>query len=74
MSQEEQVGLKLIGGFGDNSWSLIKKAMEEVTDLWSSPKLHKVSFDSFLFCVIQFDFQKPADADGHLCSHQYCSS
>jgi hypothetical protein len=49
MSDEEQVGLKLIGGFGDNSWSLIKKAMEKSADLWSPPKLRKVSFVRLLF-------------------------
>jgi hypothetical protein len=49
MSDEEQVGLKLIGGFGDNSCSLIKKAMEKSADLWSPPKLRKVSFVRLLF-------------------------
>jgi hypothetical protein len=48
MSDEEQVGLKLIGGFGDNSWSL-KKAMEKRADVWSPPKLRKVSFVRLLF-------------------------
>jgi hypothetical protein len=68
MSDEEHVGLKFIGGFGDNSWLLIKKAMEKTAELWSPPKLCKVGFDILLFLVIHFDFQKPADADGYLCS------
>jgi hypothetical protein len=40
MSDEEQVGLESIGGFGHHkSWSLIKKAPETSADLWSPPKL-----------------------------------
>jgi hypothetical protein len=72
MSDEEQVGLKLIGDFGDNSWSLIEKAVKKSAELWSPPKLRKVSFDSLLFLIL-FDFQKHGDVDGHLCSQQNCS-
>jgi hypothetical protein len=47
MSDKERVKLKLIGGFGNNYWLLLKEAMEKSAELWSSPKLRKASLLSW---------------------------
>jgi hypothetical protein len=42
LTDEEQVGLKIIGGFGDNAWSLLVRAFAKSVDLWSASKLRNV--------------------------------